>query len=105
MAFRFAPPVPADLMMDNTRRAQLGIAAVRAAASTTNVWRADVAQTAITDVLAYIAHACLLCGLDPAVTFSAGLRSFEGDAEDGPFVDAMFDGTQMSFADMKVWGE
>jgi hypothetical protein len=91
--------------VDNERRADLGIAAVRAAASITNVWRMETAETSITDVLAYIAHACDRLGLGPEGMFEAGLRSYEGDFEDGPAARVLFDGAQLTFADMKVWGE
>lgn len=91
--------------MNNERRADLGIAAVRAAASVTNVWRTDDAETAIRDVLAYIAHACDRAGLLPYETFMAGLASYEGDFEDGPKARPLFDGTEQSFASMQLWGE
>lgn len=71
-------------MMDNERRADLGQLAVISAAHITNVARVESAQTAITDVLAYIAHLCDRYGLSAGVVFSDGLASYEGDAEDGP---------------------
>jgi hypothetical protein len=43
-------------MMDHERRADLGREAVAAAATQTNVLAAEPALTAITDVLAYLAH-------------------------------------------------
>lgn len=70
--------------MDNERRADLGADAIMAAASQTNVHRADVAEAAVTDVLAYIAHFCDRLGLDPEATFDRGLDSYTGDSEDGP---------------------
>ena len=91
--------------MDNERRADLGIIAVRAAASVTNVWRTETAETSIADVLAYIAHTCDRLGLSPEDTFAAGLRSYEGDFEDGPKANRVFSGATVSFADMKLWGE
>lgn len=92
-------------MMDNEQRAELGLAAIRAAASVTNVWRVELADTATIDVLSYIAHACDRAGLDPRETFAAGLESYEGDFEDGPRAVKWFDGTDQTFAEMKVWGE
>lgn len=92
-------------MMDNDRRAELGITAIRAAASVTNVWRVELADTAIIDVLSYIAHACDRAGLDARETFAAGLESYQGDFEDGPAVAQWFDGTAQTFAEMKFWGE
>jgi len=71
-------------MMDNERRADLGLMAVKPPARETNVWNVEAAETTITDVLAYIAHLCDRCGLDPTETFDSGLRSYEGDFEDGP---------------------
>lgn len=75
---------PDRVMMDNERRADLGSAAVLRAALETNVARADGAQTAVSDVLAYIAHFCDRLGLDPEAMFAAALRSYHGDSEDGP---------------------
>jgi hypothetical protein len=43
-------------MMDNERRADLGREAVAAAAAETSVMTAEPALTAITDVLACVAH-------------------------------------------------
>jgi hypothetical protein len=93
------------MMMDNERRADLGIAAIRAAASVTNVWRVDNAETSIRDVLAYIAHVCDRVGLDPCETFAAGLLGWRGDFEDGPPAAKLFDGNERSFASMLLWGE
>jgi hypothetical protein len=71
-------------MMDNERRADLGREAVAAAARQTNVLAAERAVTAITDVLAYVAHFCDRCRLNPHAVFDAALRSYQGDFEDGP---------------------
>jgi len=70
--------------MDNERRADLGLMAVKPPARDTNVWNVEAAETTITDVLSYIAHLCDRCGLSAAETFEAGLRSYQGDFEDGP---------------------
>jgi hypothetical protein len=91
--------------MDNERRADLGIASVRAAASVTNVWRVEPIETSITDVLAYIAHTCDRFGLDPELMFEAGLNSYRGDSEDGPPARELADGYQRTFAELGVWGE
>ena len=69
---------------NNEQRADLGEMAVRRAAVETNVVVVDPVQTAITDVLAYIAHFCDRCGLDPRAVFEAGLWRYDGDSEDGP---------------------
>lgn len=71
-------------MMDNERRADLGRMAVFAPAVMTNVARVDDTETAITDVLAYVAHFCDRCALDPEAVFEAALRSYYGDSDDGP---------------------
>ena len=68
--------------MDNEDRADLG---------TIEVMAADEAQTAISDVLAYVAHLCDRCGLDPAQMFDNGLCSYDGDFEDGPRAVHTFD--------------
>jgi hypothetical protein len=70
--------------MDNNRRADLGLEAVRAAAESTNVWNVEDAETSITDVLSYIAHLCDACGMVPEHVFNSALTSYEGDSEDGP---------------------
>jgi hypothetical protein len=68
---------------DNEDRADLGAIAVMAAATVTEVAR-DEANTAICDVVSYIAHLCDRCGLDPKEMFASGLESYDGDFEDGP---------------------
>jgi hypothetical protein len=70
-------------VIDNEDRADLGMMAVMAAATVTEVAR-DEADTAICDVVSYIAHLCDRCGLDPAEMFASGLESYDGDFEDGP---------------------
>ena len=70
--------------MDNERRADVGATAVMAAADTTNVAGLEPTETAISDVLADIAHFCDRCGLEPRAMFERGLRSYVGDFEDGP---------------------
>ncbi|MCA1571024.1 MAG: hypothetical protein LC798_12025 [Chloroflexi bacterium] len=72
------------MSLDNEGRATLGADAVSIAARQTNVAVVESAQTAVTDVLAYVAHFCDRLGLNPRETFDAGLRSYEGDFEDGP---------------------
>ena len=71
-------------MMDNEDRADLGMIAVMAAATLTNVAAAEWAGTALTDVLSYMAHLCDRLGLDPRRVFAEGIESYEGDFEDGP---------------------
>jgi len=71
-------------MMDNERRADLGRMAVERPATETGVWEADDRQTAVTDVLAYIAHYCDRLGLDANHVFADGIHSYIGDFEDGP---------------------
>jgi hypothetical protein len=68
---------------DNEDRADLGMMAVMAAATVTEVAR-DEADTAICDVVSYIAHLCDRFGLDPEKMFASGLESYDGDYEDGP---------------------
>lgn len=80
--------------MDNERRADLGRIAVEAAASITNVGRVEDTQTAITDVLAYVAHLCDRYALVPEAVFMAGLRSYQGDAEDGPPAQSVLDASR-----------
>jgi hypothetical protein len=70
-------------MMDNEDRADLGAMAVMAAATVTEVAN-DEADTAIRDVLSYVAHLCDRCGLDPKKMFEDGLDSYYGDFEDAP---------------------
>jgi hypothetical protein len=70
-------------MMDNERRADLGRLAIGAAADETNVSKVEGVGTCVTDVLAYIAHFCDRIGADPREMFEDGLRSYEGDFEDG----------------------
>jgi hypothetical protein len=82
--------------MDNERRADLGAAAVMAAATETNVAEVETASTGITDVLAYVAHFCDRLGLDPRTHFAAGLESYEGDSEDGPAAAVVADGSVLS---------
>jgi hypothetical protein len=57
----------------------------------TGVSSAEPAATAVIDVLAYIAHFCDRLGLNPEETFSAGIRSYTGDFEDGPAAEARLD--------------
>jgi hypothetical protein len=71
-------------MIDNERRADLGQNAIQAAADDTGVWDGDYAETAVTDVLAYIGHFCDRLGIDVRETFEHGIRSYRGDFEDGP---------------------
>lgn len=80
-------------MIDNERRADLGAGAVWAAATQTNVHRVEDTETAITDTLAYIAHFIRRCGLVVEDVFEAGIRSFEGDYEDGPGAEPCLDPT------------
>jgi hypothetical protein len=70
-------------VIDNEDRADLGAIAVMAAATVTGV-ATDEADTAISDVVSYIAHLCDRLGLDPAEMFASGLESYDGDFEDGP---------------------
>jgi hypothetical protein len=71
-------------MLDNEARADYGRHAIMTVARKTNVATVEPAATAVTDVLAYIAHFCDRLGLDPADMFDAGLHSYQGDSEDGP---------------------
>jgi hypothetical protein len=77
--------------MNNERRADIGGLAVITAADMTGVSSAEPAATAVIDVLAYIAHFCDRLGLNPEETFSAGIRSYTGDFEDGPAAEARLD--------------
>jgi hypothetical protein len=70
-------------VIDNEDRADLGTMAVMAAATVTGV-ATDEADTAISDVVSYIAHLCDRLGLDPREMFASGLESYDGDFEDGP---------------------
>jgi hypothetical protein len=72
-----------DNVIDNEDRADLGTMAVMAAATVTGV-ATDEADTAIRDVISYIAHLCDRLGIDPAEMFASGLESYDGDFEDGP---------------------
>lgn len=87
-------------MLDNEDRADLGEEAVYAAAKQTNVHEQEDAATAITDVLAYIAHFCERVGLDPAETFRSGLDSYEGDFEDGPRAAKLYEWADVSLAEI-----
>jgi hypothetical protein len=89
-------------MMDNERRADLGATAVMTAATITNVARMEAAETAISDVLAYIAHFCDRCGLDAGSAFTAGLRSYAGDFEDGPIAARVVD-CELPLAAQQIW--
>lgn len=69
----------------NEERADYGGDAIAEVARRTGVATAEPVETAIRDVLAYVAHFCDRCGLDPAQTFRLALDySYEGDFEDGP---------------------
>lgn len=84
----------------NEDRADRGMTAIRAAATQTGVWNAETAETAFTDVLSYIGHACDRLGLDPRAIFAAGLESYEGDSEDGPAAEKIADGTQVHLVEV-----
>jgi hypothetical protein len=79
--------------MDNERRADLGRMAIEHVATITNVAVVEDTQTAVTDVLAYVAHLCDRLGLPAGVVFSDGLSSYEGDFEDGPRAQRALDPT------------
>jgi hypothetical protein len=79
-------------MMHNERRADVGATVVMAAAEITNVAGLEPTETAISDVLADIAHFCDRCGLEPRAMFERGLRSYLGDFEDGPGAVHLLDG-------------
>ncbi len=68
---------------DNADRARYGLDAVARVALRAGSAEEDPA-TAITDVLAYIAHACDALGIDPRTAFAAAYESYRGDGEDGP---------------------
>ena len=70
----------------NEQRADWGEDAVCCAAKQTGVWDNDDAESAVSDVLAYIAHYCDRLGIDPEATFLRGPNSYTGDFEDGPKV-------------------
>jgi len=90
-------------MIDNNEdRADLGAMAIKRPARATNVYSVEEAATAITDVLAYIAHFCDRAGLDPEETFRSGLQSYEGDFEDGPKAAQEFDGEKVSLEEAGV---
>lgn len=89
-------------MMDNERRADLGYDAVYEAAMQTNVHTQEDTATAITDVLAYIAHLCDRCGLTPEQEFRNGLQSYYGDFEDGPGAEPEWDHT-IPLAEQVAW--
>jgi hypothetical protein len=55
-----------------------------AAAEMTNIASVEPAEAVMSDVLAYMAHFCDRCGLEARAMFERGLRSYEGDSEDGP---------------------
>jgi hypothetical protein len=78
-------------MMDNERRADLGQQAVLGVATETNVAKVEEGQTAVIDVLAYVAHFCDRLDLDPRAIFASALESYEGDFEDGPAAKATLD--------------
>jgi len=73
----------------NEQRADWGEDAVHCAAKQTGVWDNDDAESAVSDVLAYIAHYCDRLGIDPEATFTRGLNSYTGDFEDGPKVEVV----------------
>lgn len=89
------------MSLDNEDRATLGADAVSIAARQTNVAVVESAQTAVTDVLAYVAHFCDRLGLDARATFDAGLRSYEGDFEDGPAARHTLD-AELPLADLAL---
>jgi hypothetical protein len=70
-------------VIDNEDRADLGAITVLPAARLTGV-ATDEADTAISQVLSYVAHLCNRLGLDPEKMFASGLESYDGDFEDGP---------------------
>lgn len=74
----------------NEERADGGHSAVYAAAKRTGAYDHDYAEAAIRDVLANIAHFADRCGIDPYEVFEFGLRTYEGDAEDGPKVKQVY---------------
>lgn len=71
-------------MMTNEDRADRGEDAVRGATERTRAWGIEDEATCVSDALAYVAHYCDRLGIDPYEAFPAALRSYEGDAEDGP---------------------
>jgi hypothetical protein len=70
--------------MNNERRADCGESAIYSAGMATGVVRVEDVETAITDVLAYIAHFCDRCGLDAESMFKHGIQSYSMDCQDGP---------------------
>jgi putative endonuclease len=80
-----------ETMLDNEARADLGYEAVLAAAVKTNVARVGPTETAVIDVLAYIAHFASRLGLSAQDTFATALESYAGDFEDGPGAEARLD--------------
>ncbi len=77
--------------MDNERRADIGEQMIRGGAQETRVDRQEDAETAVTDCLAYVAHFCDRLGLEARSVFADGLRSYEGDFEDGPAAEKTMD--------------
>src|ERR1035437_2923151 len=73
----------------NESRALSGADAVIAATGEKMNLSVEGASTAISDTLAYIAHLCDWCAIDPRQTFESVLAySYPGDQEDGPFCAA-----------------
>jgi hypothetical protein len=70
-------------VIDNEDRADLGAITVLPAAALTEVDTKEEADTAIIQVLSYVAHLCDRFGLDPEKMFANGLESYDGDFEDG----------------------
>ena len=81
---------------NNEDRADRGITAIEAAATQTGVWKAEMADTAVRDVLSYLAHSCDRLGLDPEQMFADGIESYRGDFEDGPQAQRIADGETAS---------
>lgn len=52
-------------------------------------------HTALSDVLANLAHLAQRAGLDPDPLFERALRSWRGDFEDGPPVKVNLDASQL----------
>jgi hypothetical protein len=72
--------------------ADVGATAVMATAESANVAGLEPTETAVSDLLADIAHFCDRCGLEPRAMFERGLRSYVGDFEDGPRAVHSLDG-------------
>jgi hypothetical protein len=87
-------------VIDNEERADYGLMAVMPVAMETGVAEQEFADTAITDVLAYIAHLCDRLGLNPDEMFSSALHSYQGDEEDGPFAEKVANGTNASLVNL-----